>query len=236
MGVIENVFEFYGAQPAGRRWRRQRSDRDTAGEFDSAARLLLIHHAEVDPAGRMYGGFDAPLSVVGHATLAALQARTPAAPPPAALYTSSHSRARELAGILGRAWHLAPRYASALGEIHYGRIEGMRVEDVRRVYPAAWARHEAQLDDHFRWPEGESFSAFRARVLACLSSIAARHPGGRVAVVTHPGVVSQVLGRLKDRPPAAWDSDRPAPLSATEVTWDATGPRDLLRFSDPEWF
>ena len=203
--------------------------------FAAGARILLIHHAAVDPAGRMYGGFDAPLSAAGRAALEALRARTPVNPAPAALYTSTLTRAREVAALLGRAWRLEPRYASALGDMHCGRVEGMRIADVRRVYPAAWARYEAQVDDHFRWPDGETYRAFRARILACLSSIAAKHRGERVAVVTHAGLVSQVLGALKQRPPAAWQADRPDPLSGTEVTWNGVGPLDLLRYNEAEW-
>lgn len=39
------------------------------------------------------------------------------------------------------------------------------------------------------WEQGESYEAMVARVTVALGSIAAAHAGGRVLVVTHPGVL-----------------------------------------------
>jgi len=76
----------------------------------------------------------------------------------------------------------------------------MPIDRLRRDFPDLWTRNEAQADDRFAWPGGETYAQFRSRVLAGLASAAAPYSSGRVVVVTHAGVISQVLGVIKGRP------------------------------------
>jgi broad specificity phosphatase PhoE len=112
----------------------------------------------------------------------------------------------------------------------------MPLERLRREFPDLWSRNEAQVDDTFAWPGGETYEQFRARVLGGLAMTAHAFPSSRVVVVTHAGVISQVLGVVKRRPPSVWVADRPWPLTATEVLWEDGGPRAVLSFSDPDWY
>lgn len=201
-------------------------------------RLLLIRHGHVDtgPApGRLCGWFDVPLSAKGRAQLLTLRERPFGLDAPEALYSSTLTRARDVAAVLADVWRLQDHALDSLREIHCGRLDGMPIHDITCQYPELWARNHAQLDDDFRWPEGESYREFRQRVFAALSGIASRHAGRRVAVVTHAGVVAQVVGAIKGRPPAVWEPDRPAPLTATEVTWSNGGPEAVLTFGLREW-
>jgi probable phosphoglycerate mutase len=166
----------------------------------------------------------------------ALFAQRPTAPVPDVLYSSTLRRASEVAAALGRAWAREPRHVEWAREIHCGQVEGMRLEDLQRERPDLWARNLAQNEDTFAWPGGESYAAFRARVLTGLSRTAAAHAGGRVAVVTHAGVIAQVLGVIRRRPAAVWALDRPDPLTATEVTWDNGSPQAILTYNDPRWY
>ena len=196
-------------------------------------RFLLVRHAHVDigPApGRLCGWFDAPLSGRGRAQLARLREHPLVAPAPDALYTSPLTRASEVAAALADIWNLREQVVPDLREIHCGQLDGMPIADIQRDYPDVWARQHAQADDELAWPGGESYREFRRRVLGALSELAGRHSGGRVVVVTHAGVISQVLGRLKGRPPAVWEVDRPDPLTLTEVTWADGAPMSLIRF------
>ena len=160
----------------------------------------------------------------------------PVANAPDALYTSPLTRARETAVALGRLWHLEPRVENALAEIHCGQLEGMPIHTIERQYPAVWAQNLAQNDDRFTWPGGESYRQFRERVLTALRAITARHPAQRIAVVTHAGVVAQVMGSIGGRSAAVWELDRPAPLTATEVTWANGSPDRVLRFNATKWW
>ena len=166
----------------------------------------------------------------------AMFAQRPTAPVPDVLYTSTLRRASDVAAALGRAWAREPRRVEWAREIHCGEVEGMPLEDLQRERPALWARNLAQNEDAFAWPGGETYAGFRGRVLAGLSRAAAAHAGGRVAVVTHAGVIAQVLGVIRRRPAAVWALDRPDPLTATEVTWDNGSPQAILRYNDSRWY
>lgn len=112
----------------------------------------------------------------------------------------------------------------------------MSFDHVQRHFPDIWARNETQEDEHFCWPGGETYLAFRARVMAGLASLVQAHAGARVALVTHAGVVSQVMGAMRGRSAALWSLDRPAPLTATEIAWDGTTPVAVLTFNEANWF
>jgi broad specificity phosphatase PhoE len=201
-------------------------------------RLVLIRHAHADtgtPPGRLCGSFDVPLSRCGRAQIHALDNRRVRADRPGVMYTSPLTRARKTAWAISGLWQVRPRVHAALTEIHCGHVEGMWIPDVQREYPEVWKRNLEQADDDFAWPGGESYRAFRHRVLGALGDIAARHEGHRIAVVTHAGVVAQVLGTIRGRPAAVWAPDRPAPLTATEVAWANGSPASIVRFNSRDW-
>jgi broad specificity phosphatase PhoE len=60
--------------------------------------------------------------------------------------------------------------------------------------------------------------------------IAASHPGERVLVVTHTGVVTQLIGDTAGLTAATWEAFRPAHASLTELLW-ADGFARLVRFN-----
>jgi 2,3-bisphosphoglycerate-dependent phosphoglycerate mutase len=204
--------------------------------FTSMTTLLLIRHGHVNTNSRLCGWYDVPLSSVGRRHLNTLLDSGPRHLAPDALYSSPLRRALDVAAALGRAWSLPAHELEALREIHCGWLEGMRIDELQRTHAQLWASNLAQSDDQFRWPGGECYAAFRARVLDALCSIAKSHAEKRVAVVTHAGVISQVLGTIRGRPAAVWEPDRPAPLTSTEVTWVGNLPHRVLRYGDADWY
>jgi broad specificity phosphatase PhoE len=201
-----------------------------------ATHLVLIRHAAVDTQSRLCGSFDLPLSPAGRADLDALVGGPSRGEAPVALFTSTLKRATEVACGLGRVWGLEPEPAPWAREIDCGDAEGVLFEDLKKRLPEVWTRNQAQLDENFAWPGGETYAQFRARVMRGLDRAAARYPAGRVVVVTHAGVVSQILGVVKRRRACMWQPDRPRPLTASEVLWENGGPRAVLSFSDPDWY
>jgi alpha-ribazole phosphatase/probable phosphoglycerate mutase len=190
------------------------------------ATLLLVRHGHVadntlGDEARLCGWADPPLTPLGRAQAARVAEYLAGEPRPAALYASPSARAHETATALGHRLGLPPRLVPALREIHCGRLDGRPLAEVRRRYPELWARNLAQVDDDFRWPGGESYRGFRARVLAALGRIAAAHAGQRVVVVTHTGVISQAIGALDGTAAARWEAHRAGNASLTEVRWPA---------------
>lgn len=189
------------------------------------ARLLFIRHghtaANSNSEGRMSGWTDFPLSDLGRRQAEALSRRLAHGPPVSALYASSLQRAsdtaRALTGLKIKIQDV--RYLEDLREIGCGEVDGWPVSRVRERYPDLWEANLREDDPDFRWPQGESYREFRDRSLAAVSRIAAAHPGERVAVVTHAGVICEVIGWLHGTSPAEWSRFRPGNCSLTEVEW-----------------
>ena len=98
-------------------------------------------------------------------------------------------------------------------------------------YPALWRPNLRQDDEGFRWPGGESYRELRARSWRALHAVAVAHPGGRVALVTHAGVLSQIFGRLAGLSPARWGAFRTGSSSVSEIEW-LHGSVTLIRLDD----
>ena len=138
--------------------------------------LLLVRHGETDwnAAGRLQGHTDTPLNDYGRRQARALADRL-AGERLDALYASDLSRARETAEILGAQLGLSVELDPDLREKSWGTWEGLTSTERDAVEFA-----------------GESTEAHRTRTLAALLRIAARHPDGRVLVVTHGGSMRRV--------------------------------------------
>ena len=140
----------------------------------------------------MQGHSDSPLSETGvrQAQLLACRLKQVAF---STLYSSdsgrAHHTARSVAEVTGHPVVLEPR----LRERHFGVFEGLTGGEIEANYPADYARFKSR-DQAFVIPGGESALQFRARVLACLHEIAARHAPELVVVITH-GLVLDVLYR-----------------------------------------
>lgn len=140
-------------------------------------RIVLIRHAAIKTESRLCGSLDLSLSPAGRAELQALLGRAAQAEIPVALFTSTLKRATEVACELGRAWGLEVAPADWAREIHCGDVEGMPLDQLKRDFPDVWHRNEAQVEDTFAWPSGETYAQFRPRVLHGLDRAAAGHSG-----------------------------------------------------------
>jgi broad specificity phosphatase PhoE len=189
-----------------------------------AAELVLVRHADVDCTSSgvplLCGWHDAPLSSSGHKQLELLRLRLAAEPGFAGLYASPLQRAFYTASAAPG--YLLPhlRLLNSLKEIHCGVVEGLSFERVQAEYGDYWQRNLLQTDENFRWPGGETYRRFRTRVLRAISAISRQHQGQRVLIVTHAGVVNQVLGTISGQSAARWENLRPKNASLTTVRWD----------------
>jgi broad specificity phosphatase PhoE len=95
----------------------------------------------------------------------------------------------------------------------------MVLREVRQRFPALWQANARQDDDDFRWPGGESYREFRRRCLSAVIKLTAAHSGGSVALVTHAGFITQVVGSIRGDRPACWDRHRTGNTALTEIRW-----------------
>ena len=113
-----------------------------------------------------------------------------------AVYSSPMRRAIETAAPLAAALGVEPVVDAGLEEFDshlnfYVPIEELRADSER------WK----QVVDEWLSPEAESErQTFRDTVVAAIDSIAGRHPGERVALVCHGGVINAYLSRLLSLP------------------------------------
>ena len=194
----------------------------------------MIRHAASDTTlnGQklLCGSYDAPLSIAGRAQVERLSARL-ASDEASALYSSPLRRAIGTAAAAPPTLQAYMRVLRSLAEVDCGILDGLAIESVRRDYAAVWAENEAQSNDEFRWPGGESYRGFRSRVMRAVRAIARKHSGERVLLITHAGVINQVLGTIAGQSAARWENFRPRNAAITEVIWKGdTG--GLVAFDD----
>jgi len=152
--------------------------------------LLLLRHGEStwNDEQRWQGRCDPPLTDRGVRTA---QRRAPDLLPFGfdLVCASTLTRARRTAEILAEGLSLGPPLLDdRLVERDVGAWAGLTDREIAARWPgqpAAWRR-----DDDAATPAGgETSSAVTARVTACLLDLVTAHPGKRLLIVTHGGVV-----------------------------------------------
>ncbi|MEO7391264.1 MAG: histidine phosphatase family protein [Ramlibacter sp.] len=154
--------------------------------------LILLRHGETDwnRELRFQGHVDVGLNAIGLEQARRLGHRV-AGEAAQRLYVSDLLRARQTAQPVAQQLQLAPISEPALREQSFGRVDGMRVDDIKAQHPEAW---EGWLRFHedFCMPEGESTRQFHARVMDAVNRIVAAHPGEKLVIVTHGGVLDMI--------------------------------------------
>lgn len=147
-------------------------------------RFSIVRHGQTDwnLEQRIQGSTDIPLNSRGRAQAAetglVLRGTTWNA-----VVTSPLVRALETARIIaGELDHPAPLVVPELTERHHGQIEGL-----------TFAERQVRFPDGSAVPGLESRQAVLDRVLPALESLAADHPGARLVVVCHGGVIGTLV-------------------------------------------
>lgn len=164
------------------------------------ASFLLIRHAEstMNAAGLWQGQADPPLSEEGRRQARALGEALAAEEGQGlqALFASDLRRALETATILGEHVGLAAEPLAALREWDVGAWSGLARDAIARRWPEEFRRVRSG-DLAVRPGGGESRGQVGARVRRALVDLARRFPGGRIAVVTHLGVLRSLLPEIR---------------------------------------
>lgn len=153
-------------------------------------RICLVRHGETDwnAERRLQGHLDVPLNATGLAQARATAANL-ASERFAAVYTSDLQRARQTAAEAVRALGLEVALEPRLRERRYGVFEGLTYAEAQARYPEDYRRFQ-ERDPAFAFPQGgESLETFAARIRGALETLAARHAGAQILVVTHGGVL-----------------------------------------------
>lgn len=114
-----------------------------------------------------------------------------------AIYVTSLRRTVETAAPLAARLGIEPRIEPELREVHLGEWEGeLYRQRVAEGHPIA-----LRMITEERWdiiPGAESPESLRARVRGALERIVAAHPNERVVIVTHGGVIAEIMAQVAD--------------------------------------
>lgn len=157
--------------------------------FTTDQQLYLIRHATTDMAGTLCGHADPPLNATGREQALQL-ARMLQNTRVQRLYSSDLKRAVETALPLAKLWDIPILKRIDFREISFGTWEGMRWSEVRT---AGTDITSMELSPELGAPGGETFGAFRARIMAELRQALAGSEGHTTAIVTHLGVIRVLL-------------------------------------------
>ncbi len=167
-----------------------------SAEQHAKTELWLIRHGESqgNRIGVMQGQDDFPLTDIGNLQALHLADRL-RSQRFAALYCSDLTRARHTAETLGETIGLTPVADQRLREIDTGAWSGLTNEQVKAQFPTEWATWQ-KCDPTLRRGGGESYREAAVRITAALSDLAMSHPGERILVVAHGGVLRGYLAQL----------------------------------------
>jgi len=160
--------------------------------------LIVMRHGETDwnRQHRFQGQIDVPLNATGRAQAERLAQRL-ADEAFDVVVSSDLQRARSTAELAagGRDIACEPLWR----EQSFGVLEGLDAPTIIERHPQLWA-HWLRQDADYALPEGESVRAFHARVLQALQRLVQQHPGAKVAVFTHGGVLDMLWRAARTLP------------------------------------
>jgi broad specificity phosphatase PhoE len=156
--------------------------------------IILVRHGQTEwnRVERYRGRYDVPLNETGLAQASATGRRIAAEWHPVAVYTSPLSRAVKTAEAIAQHFSLPVQAEAGLNDIDYGEWQGLTPDEARTRWPEiveAWyhAPQRAYI------PGGETVDQVRARGVAAVRTLAARHPDQTIVLVGHTVINRAIL-------------------------------------------
>ena len=189
---------------------------NTVNNSFQATTLLVVRHGQRDSSRARRINLNPPLSPLGRRQAAAVAAALGKAPAPDAIYSSPLTRALETATAISDRLGLATTVDDRLAEFQVD----LDVETSPPGMPDLLAWHA----DH-AGTDGVTLAEFAQRVADFHDEIVARHPGQRVAIVSHAGTIDATLRwalGIDSRSP--WQHEFEIPVaSITEIDYWPAG-------------
>jgi probable phosphoglycerate mutase len=157
--------------------------------MQESCRVLAIRHGQTswNAEQRLQGHMDIPLDATGQ-WQAQQMAQALADEGIDAIYSSDLQRAHRTAAALAASTGAAVHQRVDLRERGFGFLEGSTHAEIELRWPGD-ARSWRRRDVVARPGGGESLLQFSNRCVGAAMQLAARHPGGAIALVAHGGVL-----------------------------------------------
>ncbi len=163
-------------------------------------RLILARHGVTDwnAQGRYQGQNDIPLNAMGLRQAQALAAALEQTPLDG-IIASDLQRSWQTAQPIAAHHRLNIQPEPRLREMCFGIFETLNYDEIRARYPEMLAAWEADRDNPPT--NGETLTAFAARVQAFLDDVRQQHTDGTWLVVAHGGPLRQLICQALELPP-----------------------------------
>ena len=112
-----------------------------------------------------------------------------------AVYTSPRQRAVESAKIIAQSLEISPAVCENLAEIDFGDFEGKTYAELEIEFPETFKKW-METPTEVEFPNGESFTQMRARVVRETEKILQSHERETIALVSHGGVNRIILAHF----------------------------------------
>ncbi|BBO74308.1 alpha-ribazole phosphatase [Desulfosarcina widdelii] len=169
---------------------------------DGEKKIFLLRHGSLQTADnekRFIGQTDLSLSEKGRRQ-AKFWSRQLIDWPLDAIFCSDLQRCRETADVIAQKNRAVITPLAEFREINLGQWEGMRFDQVKQLYPDAFAQRGRDIAG-FRPPGGESFNDLQQRVVRVFERQVGRNDGN-LLFVGHAGVNRVLLCHLLGMPTA----------------------------------
>jgi probable phosphoglycerate mutase len=184
--------------------------------------FLLIRHGDTDAVNHYIAGTapGTPLNERGRAQVRQLAERLRSVTL-AAIVSSPLERCRVTAEVIAKDRNVPITIEPALTEFEFGDWTG---RTFRELDPdPMWQRFNA-VRSLARAPHGEMMIEVQQRAVAALSALAASHPNGTVAVISHGDVIRSVLMLVLGMPLEGVHRLEVSPAGITCIAWDENAP------------
>ena len=188
--------------------------------------LILIRHGQARSPGSSEIGRMTPLSELGRRQAEALAAHFAVDVPPDVVYTSPLPRAAQTTGHICEKLGLEPISDSRLEEFELGTTSLDTLQE--RPDLQFWKPEHGGVD-------GVTLEAFSARIAGFYDGVVDKHPGQRVAVVSHAGSIDAAIRWGQGIPhnmPWMHEFESVANASITEVEF---WPRGRVEGGSPQY-
>lgn len=201
-----------------------------------AARIAALAHGKGDgdggdaPEGRTAGGHDGELVGKpagrgnGSTPGAAKRGARREARRIAAVYSSPLERARETAAPIAAAVGCDVRVDDGLLELDVGTWTGLELKAATKR--PEWATIQ-RYPSGFAFPDGESFLAMHARVVATLDRLRTAHPGETIVAVSHADPIRAAVAHAMGTHLDLFQRVVISPCSLTAIAYGDGGPMVL---------
>ena len=182
-------------------------------------RICFVRHGETNwnIEQRLQGQMDLALNATGEAQAVAVGRRFVGSTA-TALFSSDLLRARQTAQPIAEALHLPIVLLPALRERHFGRCEGMTLEEISHQYDDDARAIQCHDPDYASPGGGESRRQHQVRILGCIEHLVREHAGQSIVVVTHGGALDVIYRRARQLP---LEAPRDYPIPNAGINWIA---------------